>query len=74
MKRWHRSMKRKPVAYNEIIVIWKNGNVSIDELCIDEHGKSYYWCNDYNLYEWSQVSTLIKQWAYVDKYFEKELK
>ena len=70
----HKSMKRKPKAYNEIIIIWKDGNISIEEMAIDEHGQSYFWANDYNLYDWSFVAPLIKQWAYVDRYFEKELK
>lgn len=73
MKRWHKSMKRKPKAYEDIIVIWKNGNISIEEMAIDERGQSYFWSNDYNLYDWETVVPDIKQWAYVDKYFEKEL-
>ena len=42
MKRWHRSMKRKPKVGEDIIIIWKDGEVSIDTMGLDEYGKSYF--------------------------------
>ena len=73
MKRWHRSMKRKPKVGEDIIIIWKDGEVSIDTMGLDEYGKSYFLGYDYSD-DWETVAPDIKQWAYVDKYFEKELK
>lgn len=71
MKRWHKSMKRKPKAYEDIIIIWKSGSVTIDSIAIDEYGVGYFY-GDVSA-DWEVVSEDIKQWAYVDKYFEKEL-
>ena len=71
-KRWHKSTKRKPKAYEDIIIIWKSGDVSVDEMMIDEYGESYLFCAD-DSYTWEVVAPDIKQWAYVKKYFSKEL-
>lgn len=72
MKRWHRSMKRKPKDGEDIIIIWKDTDVTIDTMLLDEYGKSYLCCCN-NSYDWDFVAPMIKQWAYVDKYFAKEI-
>lgn len=75
MKRWHRSMKRKPRVGEDILIIWKDKNitnVTIDTMLLDEYGESYLCCSN-GSYAWETVAPDIKQWAYVDKYFEKEL-
>ena len=75
MKSWHRSMKRKPRVGEDILIIWKDKNitsVTIDTMLLDEYGKSYLCCS-HDSYDWDFVAPMIKQWAYVDKYFEKEI-
>lgn len=72
MKRWHKSMKRKPRVGEDILIIWTNNDVEIGKMMIDEFGESYLFCNSES-YDWETVEPIIKQWAYVDKYFEKEL-
>lgn len=78
MKRWHRSMKRKPKAYEDIIVIYKKDDeipsvVELSYTGLDENGKFIMTCGD-NWVFWDAIKNEIKQWAYIDKYFEKELK
>ena len=72
MKRWHKSMKRKPKAYNDILILWNDGTISIDELIIDDYGKSVWITDDGNFCDWSIISRGIKQWVYIDDYFKKE--
>lgn len=72
MKRWHRSMKRKPKVGEDILIIWKDTAVTIDTMLLDEYGESYLCCCN-NSYDWDFVAPMIKQWAYVDKYFAKEI-
>jgi len=72
MKRWQKSMKRKPRVGEDILIIWTNNDVEIGQMMIDEFGESYLFCNS-DSYDWKTVEPMIKQWAYVDKYFEKEL-
>ena len=69
MKRWHRSMKRRPKNFTDILVIYKNGDV-----CINMYDYGYLYDGDWTSDVWEKESQEIKQWAYVDKYFEKELK
>ena len=48
MKRWHRSMKRKPRVGEDILIIWKDKNitnVTIDTMLSDEYGESYLCCS-----------------------------
>ena len=72
MKRWHRSVKRKPKVGIDILIIWTNNTVEIGTMLEDEFGEAYLSTD--NSYDWDVVAPIIKQWAYVDKYFEKELK
>ena len=75
MKRWHKSIKEKPRVGEDILIIWKDKNitnVTIDTMLLDEYGKSYLCCS-HDSYDWDFVAPMIKQWAHVDKYFEKEL-
>lgn len=72
-KRWHTN-KTKPVAnYSDVIIIWKGGRVSVDCPNIDCFGKMYMIDRD-DVYDWNNEKDNIKLWAYVDKYFEKEIK
>ena len=72
MKRWHTN-KTKPVAnYSDVVIIWKSGRVSIDCPNIDCFGKMYMFDRD-DAYDWDKEKDNIKLWAYVDKYFEKEI-
>lgn len=74
MKRWHRSMKRKPKVGEDILIIWKEDKaIAIGTMLLDDDGKSYLYCC-HEFFDWNSVANMIKQWAYVDKYFEKELK
>lgn len=73
MKRWHKSMKRKPKVGDDILIIWTNNTVEIGTMLLDEFNESYLCCSC-DSYSWDNVAPMIKQWAYVDEYFEKELK
>ena len=69
-------MKQKPKVGEDILIIWKDKNitnVTIDTMLLDECGKGYLCCS-HDSYDWDFVAPTIKQWAYVDKYLEKELK
>ena len=70
MKHWHKSMKRKPVVGNDIIIIWKNNVVELGVMLTDDFGESYLY-TDGDSYDWSAVKDDIKLWAYVDKYFDQ---
>ena len=72
MKRWHRSMKRKPKVGEDILIIWNGGDIEIGTILLDEFGEGYFYTYDCS-YDWEGISDLIRQWAYVDKYFAKEL-
>lgn len=72
MKRWHKSMKRKPKVGEDIIIIWNDKTAAIGIMLEDEFGEAYL-SSENNIYSWETASDMIKQWAYVDKYFEKEL-
>lgn len=70
-KKWHTN-KTQPNATNkfEILVIWKNGNISVEMPNLDEWNKLY-------LVEdglWKDIKDEIKYWQYVDVLFKKELK
>jgi len=77
MKRWHTNKTKPKANGSAFIVIGTNGDVWIDEMNIDEYGVSYPlgatewtgWSAD-----WDDYKERVKLWAYVDKYFEKELK
>jgi hypothetical protein len=62
-------MKKRPKNGMDILIIWKDGEVSI---FLYADGLLHYGdvCSDV----WEEISKNIKQWAYVDKYFEKEIK
>ena len=64
-------MKRKPKVGIDILIIWTNNTVEIGTMLEDEFGEAYLLAGD--SYDWDVVAPIIKQWAYVDKYFEKEL-
>ena len=68
-KRWHRSMKRRPKNMTDILVIYKNG-----EVYINMYDAGYLYDGDWTSDVWEIESKGIKQWAYVYKYFEKEVK
>lgn len=68
MKRWHRSMKRRPKNMTDILVIYKNG-----EVYINMYDAGYLYDGDWTSDVWEKESQGIKQWAYVDKYFAKEI-
>ena len=73
-KRWHKSTKRKPKVGEDILIIWKEDKaIAIGTMLLDDDCKSYLWCCQ-EIFDWNSVAPVIKQWAYVDKYFEKELK
>lgn len=73
MRKWHTN-KTRPIASKcmDIIVIWKDGNLTIDTPNIDEFGEWYMlgFGDSYGKESWGNVY----KWAYVDKFFEKELK
>lgn len=75
MKRWHTN-KTKPRACNceQIIVIWKDGEVSLGYPDIGRYGKMFVTYDGAVDFDWEESKDDIKYWAYVDKYFEKELK
>ena len=44
MKRWHRSMKRKPKVGEDILIIWKEDKaIAIGTMLLDDD-KSYLYC------------------------------
>ena len=77
MKRWHTNKTKPRSNGSGFICIGTDGEVWIDEMLIDEYGKAYPfggsewigWSPDWEVYK-----ERVKLWAYVDKYFEKELK
>ena len=70
-KIWHTN-KTQPNATNEfeILIIWKNGNVSVDMPNLDEWNKLY-------LVEeggyWKDIKENILYWQYIEKLFKNEL-
>lgn len=61
-------MKRRPKNLTYILAIYKNGEVHINM-----YDDGYFYDCDWTSDVWEIESQEIKQWAYVDKYFEKEL-
>jgi hypothetical protein len=52
----------------DILVVYKNG-----EVYINMYGDGYLYEGDWTSDVWEIESKRIKQWAYVDKYFAKEI-
>ena len=52
----------------DILVVYKNG-----EVYINMYGDGYLYEGDWTSDVWEIESQRIKQWAYVDKYFAKEI-
>lgn len=72
MKRWHTN-KTKPKSGEEIIVIETDEHVYIYETTIDGDGNLCVYDGCWNI-SWNIKSKDFYKWAYVDKFFEKELK
>lgn len=71
-KRWHTN-KTNPKSYEDIIVILKDNEVEISYCYLNDFNELVYFDDNYNPL-WKYFKDRVKLWAYVDRYFEKELK
>lgn len=74
-KRWSTN-KTNPKAYEDIIVIVKNWpptQVEISYCFVNDYHELVYYDDNLNPL-WKDFKKDVKLWAYVDKYFAKELK
>ena len=72
MKRWHTN-KTRPISCEQIIVIWKDGEISLGYPDIGRYGKMFVTYDGAVDFDWEESKDDIKYWAYVNKYFEKEI-
>lgn len=71
MKRWHTN-KTRPLSEERVIVVDTDNDVSIEWTDLDNKGR-WFMSWGYRDCSWKEIKDKIKLWAYVDKYFEKEL-
>lgn len=73
MKRWH-THKTKPKANEDIIAIYNDNSVYIENTAADEYGRLIILDGENGCFLWKDIKDTLKLWAYVAEYFEKELK